>query len=249
MAYADAERRRNTLSGALSLAGTGAGIGTAIAPGVGTAVGAGIGLLAGGISGYFLTDDEKNEMIEMYREGRLDDETLANIESTIARRYDMLQRQQGADLSRRGLSKSTFAQRQVADTYNAERESLAQAVTNESGRRQQIGFAMSDAAGAQRAQDVASGVGAAFQGWQLYQEGEAMKADTASNDRMIAAIGQIFQDGGGSESPSKGPAVAFSQTGAGNAFARHRSRMPSIKSPFVPEGATLDKLFGRMRGR
>lgn len=247
MGYARDEKVRNTLSSALSLGGTGAGIGTAIAPGIGTAIGGGIGLLVGGISGFFLTDDEKNEVIEMYRKGELDDETVSQIESTVARRYDMLRRNQSASMARAGLTKSTFAARQIADTNNAERKSLAQALTGETERRQAIGFQMSDAAGAGRAQDVAQGLGALFQGYQLYQEGEAMKADAAGNKRLAAAIGRLFEDGGPSTPATKSPSVAFSQTGAGNAFSRQRTRMPGVKSPFLPENATLDAIFGRVK--
>ena len=230
MAYAEAERWRNTLSGSLSGAGTGAGIGTAVAPGIGTAIGAGIGALVGGISGYFLTDDEKNEMIEAYREGRLDDETVANIEKTIARRYNMLDRQQQAQFARMGVGGSSFAARLTADTKNAERTSLAEALTGEVERRQAIGFGMSDAAGASRAQDVASGLGALFQGYQFYQEGQAMQADAAASERLAAALGNLFESGtpGPTPTPSKTPTVAFSKTGAGNPFARHRSRAPNV---------------------
>ena len=81
---------------------------------------------------------------------------------------------------------------------------------------------MSDAAGAGRAQDVASGVGALFQGYQSYQEGEAMKADAASQDRLAAAIGQFFEKGstpGVSPYGTSTPKVASSKSGAGNPFA------------------------------
>lgn len=225
MGYATDEKIRNTLSSAISLGGTGAGIGTAISPGVGTAIGGGIGFLAGGIAGFFLTDDEKNEMIEMYRAGKLDDETVAQIEGTIARRYDMLRRSQSAGMARSGLTKSSFAARQIADTTNAERQSLAEALTGEVERRQMIGFGMSDQAGAQRAQDVASGIGALFQGYQLYQEGEAAKAEAAADDRLATAIGKLFESGG-TPTPAS-PKVALSKTGAGNPFSRHRSRAPN----------------------
>lgn len=250
MGYAAAEKGRNTLSGALSTGLTGAGIGTAIAPGIGTAIGGGIGLIVGGISGFFLTDDEKNEVIEMYRKGELDDNTVAQIESTIARRYNMLRRNQSAAMARQGVGKSSFAARQISDSYNSERESLAKALTGESERRQAIGFGMSDAAGAGRAQDVAQGLGALFQGYQLYQEGQAMKSDAAANDRLAGAIGRLFEDGGTKEPPKlwyNAPSVAKSQAGAGNAFARQRSRHPNVKSPFLPENATLDAIFGRVK--
>ena len=253
MAYAEAERGRNTLSGAISGAGTGAGIGTAIAPGPGTAIGAGIGAIIGGISGYFLTDDEKNEVIEMYRKGELDDDTVAQIEGTLSRRYNMMRRSQSTDMARRGLTNSSFGARQISDSYNSERESLAAAITGESERRQAIGFQMSDAAGAGRAQDVASGVGALFQGYQSYQEGEAMKTDAASNDRLAAAIGQLFEKGStpgvspyGKQAST--PKVASSKSGAGNPFARHRTRQPNVtltwdllKNPKTPAAKTSVK--------
>ena len=253
MGYAEEERLRNTGAGALSTALTGAGIGTAIAPGIGTAIGGGIGALIGGVAGYFLTDDEQNEMIEAYREGRLDDETVANIERTISRRYNLLGREQQAALARSGLSRSSLASRQIADTANAERRTLAEVLTGEVERRQAIGFGMSADAGAQRAQDVVSGIGALFQGYQVYQEGEAMKADAARSESLAAAIGKLFEDGppGPTPTPAKAPKVAFSQHGAGNAFARHRSRHPNVKSPFVPNtkdvnrNDALDAIFKR----
>ena len=236
MAYAESEKWKNTLSGAVELGATGAGIGTAIAPGPGTAIGGGIGAILGAAKGYFLTDDEKNEMIEAFRNGEIDDDTLANIERTIARRYNILRRQQGADMARRGTSNSSWAQRQTADTYNAERGSLARAITGESERRQMIGFGMSDAAGAERAQGVAQGIGALSQGYQLYQEGQAMEADTKRADTLAAAIGALFENNG-----TDMPAVAGSKTGAGNSFARHRTRQPNVTSPFLTKGNPLEK--------
>lgn len=244
MAYAQEEKLRNTFSSATSLGGTGAGIGFSIGGPPGAAIGGGIGLIVGGISGFFLTDDEKNEMIEMYREGRLDDQTVANIESTIARRYNMLRSQQSADFARRGVDKSSFAMRQIADTNNAERQTLAEALTGEVERRQAIGFGLSDQASAQRAQEVASGIGALFQGYQLHEQGEAVKAEAARDDRLITAIGKLFEDGG-TTTPTP---VAPSKTGAGGPFSRHRSRAPSVKNPFLPKSSgnrqvDLDAVF------
>ena len=247
MAYAQDEKLRNTFSSATSLGGAGAGIGFSVGGPVGAAIGGGIGALIGGIGGYFLTDDEKNEMIEMYRQGKLDDQTVANIESTIARRYNMLRSQQSADFARRGVDKSSFAMRQIADTTNAERQSLAEAITGEVERRQAIGFGLSEQAGAQRAQDVASGIGALFQGYSLHQEAEGMKADAAADDRLITAIGKLFEEGGATPTPAA-PKVSMSKTGAGNPFSRHRSRAPSVKNPFLPKSSgnrqtDLDAVF------
>lgn len=42
-----------TLGSALTMGGTGAAIGSMIAPGIGTAIGAGVGVLVGGVSGFF----------------------------------------------------------------------------------------------------------------------------------------------------------------------------------------------------
>ena len=228
MAYARDEKIRNALSGTLSGAGTGAGIGMTIGGPPGAAIGAGIGAIVGGIGGYFLTDDEKNELIEMYRQGKLDDATVANIEGTIARRYNMLRRSQSAAFTRGGVDTSSFAMRQLAETNNAERQNLVDAITGETERRQAIGFGLSDEASARRLQEVASGVGAAFEGYQLFQENEAMKADAASQDRLLKAIGELLEDGdSGTAAPNK-PKVALSKTGAGNPFSRHRARAPNV---------------------
>lgn len=250
MGYATDEKLRNTASSALSLGATGAGIGTAIAPGIGTAIGGGIGLLVGGVSGFFLTDDEKNEVIEKYRKGQLDDETVAQIEGTIARRYEMLRRSQGADFARRGVGKSSFAARKMADTFNAERESLAAALTGETERRQAIGFGMSDAAAADRAEQVQSGIGALFEGYQTYQQMEGMKADAAADERLAAAIGKLFEGTPATRTPNPTklssawqqpttwtPGTGAKQTGAGNAFARHRSRAPNVTMKWGELGA------------
>lgn len=250
MAYATDEKARNTLSGAFSLGATGAGIGTAVAPGIGTAIGGGIGLIVGGISGFFLTDDEKNEIIESYRKGELDDETVAQIEGTIARRYGQLRRHQGADFARRGVSKSTFAGRKMADTFNAERESLAAALTGETERRQAIGFGMSDAASAGRAEQVQAGIGAAFQGYDAYQQAEGMKADAARDAKMFEYIGKLFEGTPATRTPNATPFSwqtphMISQTGAGNAFARHRSRAPNTQSPFAP--GTMNALEKKLK--
>ncbi len=228
MAYAQEEKLRNTFSSATSLGGTGAGLGFAIAGPPGAAIGGGIGLIIGGIGGFFLTDDEKNEMIEMYREGKLDDQTVANIESTIARRYNILRSQQSADFARRGVDKSSFAMRQIADTTNAERQTLAEVLTGEVERRQAIGFGLSDQASAQRAQDVASGIGALFQGYQLHEEGEAAKAEAARDERLITAIGKFLEGNDGGTPTPASPKVSVSKTGAGNPFSRHRSRAPNV---------------------
>ena len=230
MAYAQDEKLRNTASGAVEGLGTGAGIGFSIGGPKGAAIGAGIGFIVGGIKGWFLTDDEKNEIIEMYRSGKLDDQTVANIESTIARRYNMLRSHQSASMARAGVDKSSFAMRQIADTTNAERQTLAEALTGEVERRQAIGFGLSDAAAAERAQGVASGIGAAFQGYQLHQQGEAMKADAAADDRLATLLGKILEDGG-TQTPAA-PKVYKSKTGAGNPFSRHRSRAPNVRTTF-----------------
>lgn len=247
MGYASEEKARNTISSALSLGGTGAGIGFTVGGPPGAAIGGGIGLLVGGISGFFLTDDEKNEVIEAYRKGELDDETVARIEGTIARRYAILRREQGADFARRGVSKSSFAARQIGDIFNAERESLANALTTETQRRQAIGFGMSDAAAAERGAQVESGIGALFQGYDVYKQGEAMKTEAAADERLAAAIGKLYEGTPATRTPN---ATSFtSQTGAGNALSRHRSRMPNVKSPFAPssegsyflQGSALEK--------
>lgn len=227
MAYARDEKLRNLFSGTISGAGTGAGIGTAIGGPPGAAIGAGIGALIGGIGGYFLTDDEKNEMIEMYRAGKLDDETVAQIESTIARRYNMIRRSQSAAFSRAGTDKSSFAMRQLTETNNAERQSLVDAITGETERRQAIGFGLSDQASAQRAQNVASGIGALFEGYQVHQENQAAEAEAAAQDRLFTAIGKFLESDGGTPTPAS-PKVAGSKTGAGNPFSRHRSRAPNV---------------------
>ena len=237
MAYAESEKWKNTLSGALELGGTGAGIGTAIAPGVGTAVGGGIGLILGALKGYLLTDDEKNEMIESLWKGEIDDNTLANIERTLARRFNTMRRSQSAAMARRGTTNSSWADRGIADSYNSEREALARAVTGESERRQMLGFGMSDQAGAQRARGVAQGVGALFQGYQVYQEGQAMEADAKRNETLITALGKLFEDGGADT-----PAIPRKPTGAGNPFAgRTRTRQPNVTSPFLTKGNPLEQ--------
>ena len=277
MAYASSEKWKNTGSGALSLGATGAGIGTAIAPGIGTAIGAGVGAFLGGIGGYFMTDDEKNELIEAYREGKLDDQTVANIEGAIARRYDIMRRSQNAGLARRGIGQSSFAARQIAGTFNSERDALANALTQQAQQRQLMGFQMSDAAGAQRAQQVADGIGTAFQGYQLYQQNAADVRAEARADKMLEMIGKHYTGsplttnpnpmGVGGYTPDihrNSPflksgssldrkSIANSQTGAGNAFARQRTRMPNVKfkpnitrnSPFLKSGQSLASQLGR----
>ena len=242
--YAQAEKWRNAASGALSLGATGAGVGFTIGGPVGAGIGAGAGVLLGALQGALFTDDEKNEMIEMYRRGELDDQTVANIESTIARRFQMIRRSQDAGLARRGLSGSTFAARQMQETYNAERESLADAITRTSEHRKAIGFGMSDAAGAQRAQDVAHGIGAAFQGVEAYQTQQRADADAARSDVLLAALGQLTEGTPATRKPSPigAPKVSNPQTGAGNAFARHRTRMPNT-SPFL--STDLETAFRR----
>ena len=242
MGYATQEKWRNTFSGATGTAGSGAGIGFAIGGPAGAAIGGGIGFIVGGIGGYFLTDDEKNEVIEAYRKGELDDETVAQIEGTIARRYAILRREQGADFARRGVGRSSFAARQIADTFNAERESLANALTTETQRRQAIGFGMSDAAAAERGAQVEAGIGALFQGYDAYKQGQAMEAEAATDERLAAAIGKLFEGTPSTRSPNT---MSFSsQTGAGNVLSRHRSRMPNVRSPFAPSGQKSQFLQG-----
>ena len=268
MAYAIGEKWRNTGSGAVSGAGTGSAIGSLI-PGVGSVIGGGIGALLGGIGGYLFTDDEKNEMIESYRAGRLDPQTVANIESTIARRYAMLRRGQNAQLARRGIDQSSFAGRQIAGTFNDERSALAQALTNQVAQRQQIGFGMSDAASAQRAQNVASGIGAAFQGYQLHQENQFAQQQQGNDAKLHAAIGKYLGlgtsssggVGGGTATPAAvtggGTTATTATTGSGTAAkkltgggtptSRQRSRHPNVKNPFLPQNRTLDQIFGRVK--
>lgn len=259
MGYVEDERWRNALSGGVSGAGTGAGIGGtigSIVPGVGTAIGAGIGAgigaIGGSVLGYFLTDDEKNEVIEAARAGKIDEQTLKNIETTVKRRFDMINRRQTALQSRAGITNSTFGARQIRDTANADRQTLVDALAAESGRLKEWGFGMSDQAGARRAQDVSQGVGSAFNAFQIHQEGKLASADAKRDDMLFEALGKLYKDDSANKAAptlwnnAPRPSVVSSQGGAGGVFSRQRTRQPNTKSPFLPQNQTLDQVFGRV---
>ena len=65
-------KKASIAAGGFSGMGTGATIGTAIAPGIGTAIGAGLGAIGGGFAGLLgaEADEEDPENLEMERQAR-----------------------------------------------------------------------------------------------------------------------------------------------------------------------------------
>lgn len=75
-------------SSMLRYAGTGASIGTMLAPGVGTAIGAGVGALAGGLGTFFTQRKEAKEVDRLKQEGleqrrRLDRDMAASYNASV----------------------------------------------------------------------------------------------------------------------------------------------------------------------
>lgn len=145
-------------SNVLGYGASGAGIGTAIAPGIGTAIGAGVGAVVGVVDAWLTTPNEENEsaLIEAMKRGEVSPAELGYLERALSARFGEMRRDLGGQLARRGIADSSIAGRLMAKSYDAERQSLADALVGRSFQRQQLGF---DVAGRRDAYDAQVGAG------------------------------------------------------------------------------------------
>ena len=143
-------RLENALEGGIGGAGAGALIGAAILPGIGTAIGAAGGAQLGALLGL-LSDTEMQELSHRYAMGEVSPEQEKLIGDALADRFEQLRKDQGSDLSRRGLSGSSIASELYGKSLANERESLADAMAQQSYANQGLGFQMQSDLNAQRA--------------------------------------------------------------------------------------------------
>lgn len=143
-------RLQNTGTAAVSWGSTGAGIGSLFGP-QGAAIGAGIGTGIGAFVGL-LSDTEQQELAEKWANGELDEATVKNITRMLSDRFDQLRKQQGGRLARSGIANSSIGERIMADTYDSERDALAESLANQTFARQQLGLGMMGQQSAERAE-------------------------------------------------------------------------------------------------
>lgn len=136
-----ASLRRGVGSGVRGAA-TGAALGS-IVPGIGTTVGGIAGGAIGFVGGLFGGDDKNDKELEAFGRknlsGAIDPVSANAIEGALSRRFNQLRAQQGAGLSRRGLRRSTIANRELGKTFDLERQALTDAFARQQFSRQQLG--------------------------------------------------------------------------------------------------------------
>ena len=142
------DRAQNTIVSG----GQGASIGFTIGGPKGALVGGAIGALAG-----LLSPTEEIELARKYAAGEIPPEVERQIARTLAKRYNMLRSETGADLARRGVFESTAAGRVMADISQQEREALANALAGQTFNYQKLGMDLI----AQRNQALQQGIGSA----------------------------------------------------------------------------------------
>ena len=122
-------------------------------------------LVAGGagiLSSLFAGKSEQQKRAEMLANGQLPPGVEQSITNQVGGRFDQLRRQQGADLSRRGLSGSTIAPRVIGGIADSERQALANAIGYQSLQREYMGNNMLAQLDKDRQGNLQNAVGAAF---------------------------------------------------------------------------------------
>ena len=142
------DRAQNTIVSG----GQGAAIGYTVGGPWGAVAGGAFGALAGLIS-----PTEQIELARRYAAGEVPPEVERQIVRQLAKRYNMLRGDTGADLARRGVFESTGGARMMADISQQEREALANALAGQTFNYQKLGMDLI----AQRNQALQSGIGAA----------------------------------------------------------------------------------------
>ena len=142
------DRAQNTIVSG----GQGAAIGYTVGGPWGAVAGGAFGALAGLIS-----PTEQIELARKYAAGEIPPQVERQIVRQLAKRYNMLRGDTGADLARRGVFESTGGARMMADISQQEREALANALAGQTFNYQKLGMDLI----AQRNQALQSGIGAA----------------------------------------------------------------------------------------
>jgi len=96
------------------------------------------------ITGSNYTPEEK-ELLGIAKQkiyGPTDPVATKALQTAIGRRYDQIRRTQGADITRRGLMQSTIGGNIMGQTYDAERQALAEAIANLRLQQEQLGFGL-----------------------------------------------------------------------------------------------------------
>ena len=130
-------------------------------------------LIAGGagiLSSLFSGKSEQQKRAEMLASGQLPPGVEQSITNQVGGRFDQLRRQQGADLSRRGLAGSTIAPRVIGGIYDSERQALANAIGYQSLQREYMGNNMLAQLDKDRQGNLQNAVGAAFMSRKLKDE-------------------------------------------------------------------------------
>ena len=146
----------------------------------------GAGILKSLLSGK----SEQQKRAEMLSSGQLPPGVEQAITNQVGGRFDQIRRQQGADLSRRGLSGSTIAPRVMGGISDSERQALANAIGYQSLQREYMGNNMLAQLDKDRQGNLKNAVGAAF----LSKEFADNQKDTIDTD--TTDTGMSFKDMG-----------------------------------------------------
>ena len=131
-------RISNAGTSALSWGSSGAGIGSLFGPQA-AAIGGGIGATLGLLKGL-LSDTELQELADQWARGEVDPQTQMRIKQMVADRFASLRRTQGGRLARSGVRDSSIAERLMAETDAGERETLTNALTDQSMAFRRMGL-------------------------------------------------------------------------------------------------------------
>ena len=103
------------------------------------------------------TGDEQalREFARRQLTGKIDPVAQRALETAIARRYGQIRQQTGANLARQGLYRSSIQPTIINQTYDAERESLANALAAQRASQQQLGAGILTSLSAQDQQAAA----------------------------------------------------------------------------------------------
>ena len=142
-----------------------------------------------------------------YARGEIDPQTAEYIEGMLSQRFDQIATERGTSLARAELADSTITQRIMGEIDANEQQALADALVQESSRRQQMGQQMQ--AGQQQAQGQAVGSAiqtlenlysahqeeAMFQQWMANQQQQGGVVTQPGQNNLMETRTQQYQPG------------------------------------------------------
>ena len=181
------------------------------------------------MSSLFSGKSEQQKRAEMLSSGQLPPGVEQSITNQVGGRFDQLRRQQGADLSRRGLAGSTIAPRVIGGIYDSERQALANAIGYQSLQREYMGNNMLAQLDKDRQGNLQNAVGAAFMSRKLLNE--------QNNQQSTQPPGSFIRNAGtpGAHSVSlAGIQTGVAQPNLGVSPFQPQQRRPTYPKPLSP---------------